>query len=632
MSTESSLSHWADQVEEEAHPLNETNIATSSMQPESIDQTSINTTLRRLQDLRTSIADLPGRTQNSTDEPVPNSRIGPSHSAILLSSGEGSESETVQEVDRLRSTISSAIMSRLEAFEATIQRRLGDLEAGRTLPATRRSQPFDPTRRWAVGSPSRAHHVFREPPSPDLVPQRGSLELSFSRIRGLDHDDEASTGLGRRVAARIAAEANEFSPRVTSGTANTSGASMRLAASRVVNRRVSAVPLEPSTIAGRFHDLQAIPRSGSSAVAREAELGFRSEEASVRAQSINLSNNSRLGSVEDAQSSMPTGTIRRWRIGEVPGSGDSRHLIPENLDSIPRWNSAHIATSTRSGSGRPLDQVNALPMNLSSEPRTSEEGSRYLRHRQQNAGEVEQLNARSWDHGQGGELSTRLPPRIAEQGQLPPGWVEASVRWGSLNPSESLLGREPPPSIIMDSHLEAYQAPAPNAPRRRRGWGKCHVLIVFHRSLMAIVIARLDADGNEISSEDEDILENARIRGRARAFAGIRLIDTDSTDQTSSSTEFDTIRQTLVPMTRTSHPETWDDEGVTARVHIRPSRQGVDVANTHGKGKGRPNYVAPAFKADPLPMPLIDMIPQPAVRHKPVSITRVHPHASLAGR
>lgn len=140
--------------------------------------------------------------------------------------------------------------------------------------------------------------------------------------------------------------------------------------------------------------------------------------------------------------------------------------------------------------------------------------------------------------------------------------------------------------------------------------------------MTGFVVARLDADGNEIPSEEEDVLENARTRSRARAVAGVRP---------ATPTEFETIR-TLVPMTRTSHPESWDGEGVIARVRIRPSRQAADVADSHGKGKNCPSYSTPAFKADPLPMPLVDMIPQPGVRRKPISITSVRPHASLAGR
>ena len=127
MSTESSSPHWVDQVEEslEVHRLSETSSVPSSTRPGNVDQasTAINVALRRLQDLRTSIADLSDTTQNETVAHVPTPRIGPNHSAILLSGDEGPDSETVLQMDRLRTTISSAIMARLEAFEATIQRR-----------------------------------------------------------------------------------------------------------------------------------------------------------------------------------------------------------------------------------------------------------------------------------------------------------------------------------------------------------------------------------------------------------------------------------------------------------------------------------------------------------------------------
>lgn len=156
----------------------------------------------------------------------------------------------------------------------------------------------------------------------------------------------------------------------------------------------------------------------------------------------------------------------------------------------------------------------------------------------------------------------------------------------------------------------------------------CRVLLVNDSVQF---LARLDADGNEIPSEEEDVLENARTRSRARAFAGVR--PNSSTGPTVASlTELENSRPTLVPMTRTSHPDPWDSEGVTARVRIRPSRQTVDPADIKGKGKNRSSCSCPPFKADPLPMPLVEMVPQASGRRKPISITRVYPHASFAGR
>lgn len=494
MSNESSLPHLVDQAEEslEEARFNEMRNVPSSAQSdaqENLDQASmaVNDALRRLQDLRTSIAGLSGRTQNETTAHVPNPSIGPSHSAILLSdaaSDDVPDSEAVPEMGRLRSTIPSAIMDRLEEFEATTHQRLANLGSVGSSSATHRPQNLDSTGRSVVGPSSRPHHVFREPPLPDLVlpPRRSWLEPSLSRRRDIE-DDDASTGLGRRVAARIAADTHSSSPQVTNGTTDTSRASLRHAVSRVENSRVSTAGLEPVAVARRFHDRQAAPRPRSSTAAREAELVRRLEEAraiSLRARNIISSSqsgdSSRAGTAENA-------TMRRWHFGEVSGSGENRYSIPEDPDSISWWNSINIATNTGSSSGRPQDQPNVLPMNPgnpSPEPRTFEETARYLRRRRQDAEEGEQLRARSGDRDQGEEWSTRLLSRSTEQGRSPPGWTETSARWNSLNPLQSRSERQPPPQLTMDAYLEAYQASAPNAPRRRRGWGKCLALSVFY--------------------------------------------------------------------------------------------------------------------------------------------------------
>jgi hypothetical protein len=165
----------------------------------------------------------------------------------------------------------------------------------------------------------------------------------------------------------------------------------------------------------------------------------------------------------------------------------------------------------------------------------------------------------------------------------------------------------------------------------------------------ATLLARLDADGNEISTEAEDEIERVRAQVRVRALSQIRASATRPRSTLESGVA---RRETLTPMTRTSITHVWDDnEGVTARVRlnaplqtvISPSADDINgiLSETHTSAHlvpqtgsiNRPRRSCDTFVADPLPMPLADMVTCLPTLHKPYPRTViVHKYANLAGR
>lgn len=119
-------------------------------------------------------------------------------------------------------------------------------------------------------------------------------------------------------------------------------------------------------------------------------------------------------------------------------------------------------------------------------------------------------------------------------------------------------------------------------------------------------------------------------------------------------------RETLVPMTRTSITHASYDDAAPARVRINPPRP-ISNSSPWGNTSLYVDDLSPiraparqlvitsdrewftahsslceshgAFHADPLPMPLSEMVPRSATVHKPHSSSiRVHKYASIAGR
>jgi hypothetical protein len=180
--------------------------------------------------------------------------------------------------------------------------------------------------------------------------------------------------------------------------------------------------------------------------------------------------------------------------------------------------------------------------------------------------------------------------------------------WDEDDPSAWLM---PDPSLPTprrvrgNVHLQRSDYPTsqppPQIPRRRRGW------------------ARLDPDGNEIPTDEEEEIERTRSQFRVRALHNAR-----------SSSHIQPDVTTLMPVTRTSilH-EPGDEEVARVRINAQDStRYTPSVADRSRRPGGvssghRPtNSTAETvvlhsphlfgsslpFLVDPLPMPLDDMI------------------------
>jgi len=134
-----------------------------------------------------------------------------------------------------------------------------------------------------------------------------------------------------------------------------------------------------------------------------------------------------------------------------------------------------------------------------------------------------------------------------------------------------------------------------------------------------IRIARLDADGNEISVDEEDVLERSRTEYRLRALQ-------QRVRQSNASSQLNIARSSNVP-------------DMISRDHNGSRRMYGSVIDSTLNVPHAPQHIAQSsqdemspFYVDPLPMPLSSMIPVP---RKPEDIyvdIFVPKHTCLAGR
>lgn len=534
-------------------------------------------TLHRLQHLRSSLAELSERLPQDLHIQSSSQDIGPTHSAIVLSDA-NADDNTVPDMERLRSTIPSAIMQRLEEYEAVSGHRSERAGGGSSdtshTPTSRQlsnlsSIPSSPTQ----SSASRTRPTYRAPPFPDLViPARRSwLEASLSRHRDTNSDD-GSTILGRRVAARIAA-----------GGGSSSESPMPQLEQIFLNRTTEIA-----------RDLEnAVNRLASHRAARLVDEALRSARPLARdsntAAGLQAHEDRAGGHMIGSLPSRSTDTERRRSFGQtIGGMGLQLREPSEHGGTAP--SDPNISTVTTTLVPRPPQPSHEGLDRPATEQASQADNRSYLIRRRLNADGDEQIhniNLMNWD---------------SENDETDDGVTES----------------------------------VPDAQRRRRGW------------------ARLDADGNEITTEVEDEIERARAQSRASAYAQIRM-SASSAIPTLSPIELGAARrETFVSMTRTSITHTSNEtERITARVRINPRQTAISpltndatyVNSTSSEIPG-PTYSGPqsrlvnrsphslgAFVVNPLPIPLVDMMPHPPNPYKPYPRTiGVHKYANLAGR
>ena len=198
-----------------SHPVTDSR---TNLQQASI---ALDAAYERITQLRNSINSLlhrmpPESTNTTTRSPPPGgseAAIAPGHSALVLTDGEMAEELNLRS-DRLRSLISPSVRQRLEDFERTRSADRRDYFQWERFLHGEGSRYFRgevPSTQTTTVPSLRS----RSPPMPDLVvpPSRASTDSRGPIRRDFysGNRDDASTMIGRRVAARISAGSQDGS-------------------------------------------------------------------------------------------------------------------------------------------------------------------------------------------------------------------------------------------------------------------------------------------------------------------------------------------------------------------------------------------------------------------------------------
>ncbi|KAF5377256.1 hypothetical protein D9615_006366 [Tricholomella constricta] len=443
------------------------------------------------------------------------------------------------------------------------------------LPPLNTPSPADLTSPRTQNLPDLSHRPYP-------LPRRAQL-YQFSRRRD-DYMDDPSTSLGRRVAAREAASASNSEPGSTSATLNSlyrfDGNPAQLLAS--IERDIDL-----------FRSL-ARQRRGDAAPAPAPGPDGATNSASTRPSLVvndTVSRSESAGSGSRVMESFPTSRRRRLLIHNNRLSGSFQ---PDRLSLLSNISVQNLPTPVSAGNPRPLlfeEPSTYLPAANFTEPDTRpnfaedsiEEQRNYIIRRRYNADGEEHVHPINLE------------------------WIDETPMW---------IG----PGGILREHerraRESSQSVQEGGPQRRRGW------------------ARLDADGNEIPSDEEEELE--RIRAEYRIQAQTRPRTYYHTTEAQSHPGFHSL-QAATTSTSLIPDESASILGSIPRVrlNVRDSRLSYEsvkqpVAAVDVITRKETSYSSSVF-CNPLPMPIEEMVWSPPKR-KPPRVVTVPGHASLAGR
>lgn len=540
--------------------------------------------------------------------------LRPAHDSILLA-GSSDSSERDLEMDGLWSE-----MDRLQQLEADLD---SQYQTHRPSPPPLRPPPLP---------------VSLPRPVAQIPPRRHWLEASISRRRTVNPEDP-STALGRRVVARQAAReaGGAVSPPVDTPLSPIDPSMPPL----LGDYRI----FQPSEIARNLENVNSrfLQRITRADLAFDRLHGPRNQQAS--------------GSRITAQTSPPV----------IPTPVATQYL-PPRLNNPRRWRTLRAEARQNSGSPvipSPVSETTRLSLlsNLSvqnlqtptsavSRDRPllfSEEPSSYIhpstlvrRHSE------DRLDMNDSDR------NYMVRRRINADGNehvhnINLEWLDEleSDSWDLTLPADRLNRARP---------YGPQDNLSPEPALRRRGWGKSSKPLLqvskLSQLIKSLITARLDADGNEISSDEEYELEHMRAEERR-----LRQMY-----QARSSSQME--HESLIPVSRNPHgPE---DDGGVARVRLnqrhQPSRRDffdgavadftrflddssrrrserLDAVLSGGAQLPDLDPLPEVYGSDtpfvvnPLPMPLAEMVarPEKGVK-KPVAGIRVTAYASLAGR
>ena len=534
---------------------------------------ALDTAYERITSLRNSINDMlnripretagAGTPTNSTDSGAAQPRnalshdtsIRPSHSALVLTSEQVVEELNLRAA-RLRSLIPTSARQRLEEFES------GNGDNTRRESVWDRFSQGDRPRLEPLPIPPRS----RTPPMPNPVQPRAAdpVDPRAAQRRDLQsvNRDESSTMIGRRVAARV-------NSSDTQGTL-----SSRLTLSEIEQR------------------LQA----QTAQIARELE-NMTDRLAAQRSRRVELASSSVRGDTP--------AVAARDRTSRV-GNSDSRSVLNPPAGRRPLGpardvtfvdNTAHIVLpepiSRTSSNGTPIDEF------LSPNRRTLSAAFR-------------EHIATYRDHVQVAHTYLDTPRNLANTPEVRGTLVNllARDRDDQSQPARRAeLVRSDVDNRRGDASTRSNPSPPAGQGRRRRGWGK---QISFHIvSCLTHGTARLNADGDEIDSDEDDNVSPNTRRLRMRFAYGTNV------DQPARSHTV-TIEDIL-----------WRTSGSDSEVDVLSPDSTESCPSLFQGSPPRPAVRRP----HPLPTPAEDMLAYPIVKlpQRP-RVVCVSKYASLAGR
>ncbi|KAG6919543.1 hypothetical protein DXG01_004206 [Tephrocybe rancida] len=450
------------------------------------------------------------------------------------------------------------------------------------------SRPRDlPPLRTSVqtrNTPSSSNHpVIPHPPYPQVY--RSQLDSRFSRRRESLADD-ASTSLGRRIAAREAAGATgstPVSPAYSHFLSRYEGNSAQLLAALEREFEQFRQPSLPQSPPVRPRTEFTRTASTNAPVApngpRAADIRRQIITQNLQDLEASRANNSSLVPQPESLRRRLTGSIFPSRSSTMSTQSERLSLL-SNLSSIQNLPTPLSATSSR--------------------PLIFEEPSSYVRA----ADFTNESRDSAWSTNYGEEADRSYVVRRRYNADGEEHVHPINLEW--LDDAPMYTG----PGAIRRS----AQRGLPEASTRRRGW------------------ARLDADGNEIPSEEEEELERARAEYRRHAQSQrgpVQITDpgyhslqapTTSASLTPGDGEDDPMAG-LMPRVRLGHLGSRDYHG-----SVMDSVMKVDLISVEQRA---PVPVAP-FRPNPLPTPIDDMIWTPPKRkHRVKGVAKT---ASFAGR
>ncbi|KIK99898.1 hypothetical protein PAXRUDRAFT_822264 [Paxillus rubicundulus Ve08.2h10] len=495
--------------------------------------------------------------------------IRPPHSAIVLSGGERVVEELNLRAQRLRSLISPNARQRLEEYES------GSRNHGRRELVRERFSQGDRTRPGRADvqpAPLRPHTS----PMPDLIIPRAHnfnfLEARATLRRDLHSDiqDDSNTMIGRRVAARLNANAD--------GSGSQGSGSTRLSLSRIEQR----LQVQTAQIA---RELENMTDRLASQRSRRVELALSSGRVRGANAPVTTSQNDAAPTFSAAQQSPVV-----WPLSPPPNSTNSATAspLPPLASRPPRPPTGDVTLvdnitliappepASRSSSHGTVVESHTIPVpvhrSLSAAYREhvvslAQESARELA----NAPEV-----------RGTLLNFLTGDRVNQ--------FNWSRHLDSARPGGELNGRDSAPR-------STNPRPQPE-PSRRPRW--------------------INADGDEVDTNDEESTHARRLRMRLP-------YGTPSTDQTAPRSEIGTIEDILWQISGSLGSDSEADAlspeatGNAESCHVLPQGPLTETNN-------------PRFR-NPLPTPLEEMLVYlPNKPHQPPRVVRVSKYASLAGR